>query len=106
MGDHAPDPRGWARRSFLKRVLGAGARAGRLAKSRHEVRIRSGAYHGDVLVVVSLRGGMDGVNAIVPTSEPRYNNLRPHIGIPQSKLIKLDNHFGCTPRSAVEEVLG
>jgi uncharacterized protein (DUF1501 family) len=56
-----------------------------------------GAYDGDVLVVLSLRGGIDGLNAIVPTAEPRYHSERPNIGIPQSKLIQLDSQFGMHP---------
>lgn len=89
---------GIGRRSFLKRVLGVGA-LGAVASQGLATKyaFASGAYHGDVLVVVSLRGGMDGINAIVPTFEPRYNTLRPHIGIPQSKLIKLNNQFGMHP---------
>ena len=51
-----------------------------------------GAYDGDVVVVLSLRGGIDSLNAIVPTTEPRYHSERPNIGIPESKLIQLDNH--------------
>lgn len=91
-------PQGIARRSFLKRVLGVGAAAGVASQSlATKYAFAQGAYQGDVLVVLSLRGGMDGVNAIVPTSDPQYNNLRPHIGIPQSKLIKLDNNFGLHP---------
>ena len=34
-------------------------------------------YTGDVLVVLSLRGGFDGLNTIVPTGDPRYAEVRP-----------------------------
>ena len=54
-------------------------------------------YVGDVLVVLSLRGGFDGLNTFVPTTEPRYAQVRPNIGIPQSALIQLDENFGLHP---------
>ena len=54
-------------------------------------------YDGDVLVVLSLRGGFDGLNAFVPTFEPKYYTVRPNIGIPQSALIPLDANFGMHP---------
>jgi uncharacterized protein (DUF1501 family) len=57
-------------------------------------------YQGDVLVVLSLRGGFDGLNAIVPTGDPRYREVRPTIGIPQSALLPLDPMFGLHPALA------
>jgi uncharacterized protein (DUF1501 family) len=51
-------------------------------------------YSGDVLVVVSLRGGFDGLSAVVPFGDPHYKTNRPSIGIPQSQLFQLDNMFG------------
>jgi len=51
-------------------------------------------YDGDVLVVVSLRGGFDGLSAIVPAGDPHYAPNRPSIGIPSSQLFTLDSMFG------------
>jgi uncharacterized protein (DUF1501 family) len=51
-------------------------------------------YSGDVLVVVSLRGGFDGLSAVVPSGDPHYTPSRPHIGIPNSLLSPLDQMFG------------
>lgn len=51
-------------------------------------------YAGDVLVVVSLRGGFDGLSAIVPAGDPHYAPNRPSIGIPSSQLFTLDSMFG------------
>ena len=56
-----------------------------------------GPYTGDVLVVVSLRGGFDGLNVIVPTGDPAYATWRPTIGIPQNALLPLDSMFGMHP---------
>ncbi|HXJ64457.1 MAG TPA: DUF1501 domain-containing protein, partial [Actinomycetota bacterium] len=55
---------------------------------------------GDVLVLLSLRGGMDGVNVIVPTGDPDYLAMRPNIGIPQGALVQLDQMFGLHPAMA------
>ncbi|MBV9485374.1 MAG: DUF1501 domain-containing protein [Frankiaceae bacterium] len=53
-----------------------------------------GKYDGDILVVVSLRGGFDGLSAVVPSGDPHYHSNRPTIGIPGSLLFKLDDMFG------------
>jgi uncharacterized protein (DUF1501 family) len=53
-----------------------------------------GSYDGDVLVVLSLRGGADGLSAVVPIGDPNYAPNRPNIGIPQSQLFQLDSTFG------------
>src|ERR1700709_70704 len=37
----------------------------------------AGSVDSDVLVVLSLRGGFDGLNAIVPTGDPSYLQWRP-----------------------------
>jgi uncharacterized protein (DUF1501 family) len=51
-------------------------------------------YTGDTLVVVSLRGGFDGLSAVVPSGDPHYAPNRPNIGIPNSQLFALDSMFG------------
>ena len=86
------------RRGFLKRLAGATALTG-LASQGLTTRLSFAAdgYNGDVLVVLSLKGGMDGLNAVVPTFEPRYLSLRPNTGIREAALIKLDNNFGLHP---------
>ncbi len=91
-------PNGVGRRTFLKGVAGATALTGLAAQGlTTRLSFASEPYDGDVLVVLSLRGGFDGINAIVPTSEPRYLDWRPHTGIPQSALIGLDENFGLHP---------
>ncbi|MEO6821924.1 MAG: DUF1501 domain-containing protein [Candidatus Nanopelagicales bacterium] len=57
-------------------------------------------WEGDTLIVLSLRGGFDGLSAIVPISNdlyPDYIAQRPNIGVPQSQLIDLDGRFGLHP---------
>ncbi len=57
-------------------------------------------YDGDVLVVLSLRGGFDGLSAIVPAADPTYAAARPNVGIPASRLLQLDARFGMHPALA------
>jgi uncharacterized protein (DUF1501 family) len=55
------------------------------------------------MVVLFQRGAMDGLNVVVPFSEPNYYNLRPTIAIPQPRrggadaAIDLDGFFGLHP---------
>lgn len=58
------------------------------------------SYTGDVLVVLSLRGGFDGLSAVVPAADPHYRAARPGIGIPAGQLIPLDATFGLHPALA------
>jgi len=58
---------------------------------------RPAASTADVLVVLSLRGGFDGLSAIVPAADPNYSRARPGIGVPASSLKKVDATFGLAP---------
>lgn len=51
----------------------------------------------DVLVVLSLRGGMDGLSVVVPTAAPELSALRPGIEVPRSTLKQVDQMFGLHP---------
>src|SRR6267143_997492 len=63
------------------------------------------------LVVLFQRGAADGLNIIIPFSEPNYYRLRPTIAIPQSRrgasdvAIDLDGYFGLHPNLAPLEPL-
>lgn len=87
-----------SRRSFLKGLVGATALGGLAAQGlTTQLAFADDGYDGDVMVVLSLKGGFDGLNAIVPAFEPRYFNLRPHTGIKQGALLPLDGQFGLHP---------
>ena len=66
--------RGFTRRAFLRRsgfVAGAvGLMGGRDLATR--LAFAAAPYTGDVLVVVSFRGGLDGLSAIVPRGDPDF----------------------------------
>jgi uncharacterized protein (DUF1501 family) len=49
------------------------------------------------LVVIFLRGGMDGLSVVVPGNDANYRSLRPNIGIPAAALLAGDRGFGLHP---------
>ncbi|OCH54880.1 DUF1501 domain-containing protein [Vibrio sp. ZF57] len=51
----------------------------------------------NIFIWVSLRGAMDGLNVVVPHTDPDYSNLRPNIGLKPEQLLKLDDFFGLHP---------
>lgn len=55
---------------------------------------------GNVLVVLSLRGGADGLSMVVPHGDPGYAAARPSIAIPTDRLVAADAMFGLHPQFA------
>ena len=59
---------------------------------------------GRKLIVVMLRGAVDGLNVVAPVGDPNYARLRPTIALPASGqeggALKLDNYFGLHPSLA------
>src|SRR6266508_6760501 len=57
----------------------------------------------NVLVCIFLRGGMDGLNVVIPHADPNYYRLRPTLAIPEptsgndATAIDLDGFFGMHP---------
>ena len=39
----------------------------------------------NILLVVELNGGNDGLNTVIPYQQPAYYNARPTLGIPKSR---------------------
>ncbi|OJF13948.1 DUF1501 domain-containing protein [Couchioplanes caeruleus] len=92
------------RRGVLARGLAAGA-AGALAGLVGEglstrLAFAAGAYTGDTLVVLSLRGGFDGLSAIAPIGDADYYRARPSIAVPKSQVIGGNAMFGLHPALA------
>jgi len=50
----------------------------------------------NILVIVQLSGGNDGLNTIVPTKDDTYYKARPNIGL-KEKLHRLDDSFSLNP---------
>lgn len=86
------------RREFIRNTAAAtavAAMAPRLAFAA------DGAPARGTLVVIFQRGGMDGLNAVVPHGDADYYRLRPTIGIPRPGVgngaLDLDGFFGLHP---------
>ncbi|MEX5633849.1 DUF1501 domain-containing protein [Parafrankia sp. FMc2] len=92
-GRYAPSRRG---------VLAAAGAVGITASlaSVLPVRVAFADTPGRTLVILSLRGGMDGLNALVPGADPNYAGLRADIAIPTGQLISMDRTFGLHPAYA------
>jgi uncharacterized protein (DUF1501 family) len=56
-----------------------------------------GETGGNVLVVLSLRGGADGLSMVVPYGDPGYYAARPQTAIPEGSLLATDGMFGLHP---------
>jgi Uncharacterized protein conserved in bacteria len=74
-----------------------------------ETQPKPGVAKGKTLVVIFLRGGMDGLNFIVPYGDPAYAGLRKNLriappGQPEGAL-DLDGFFGLHPRAAALQPL-
>ncbi len=88
----------FTRRSLLKAVgLGTVAiAAGPMVGMRAAFAADPG-WTGDTLVVLSLRGGFDGLSAIAPIGDPAYATWRPGIAVPAASAFQLDSMFGMHP---------
>ena len=53
-----------------------------------------------VLAVVSLSGGNDGLNTVIPFTNPQYRDYRPTLGIPEDQIVPFTNELGFHPSMA------
>src|SRR6478672_8454756 len=91
-----------SRRRFLGGVAAAGAATMTTSLFGQAVRQASFAEvtGGNVLVVISFRGGIDGLGMVVPHGDPGYYQARPRIALPRNSLIAQDAMFGLHPAMA------
>ncbi len=52
---------------------------------------------GNILVVLQLAGGNDGLNTVIPMGNDEYRKSRPTIGVPEASILKLDPQTGLHP---------
>ena len=55
-----------------------------------------GRYN-NLLILVELKGGNDGLNTVVPYADGEYYNLRPRIAIARDQVLQLDARSGLHP---------
>ncbi len=60
----------------------------------------AGVQGGNTLVVLSLRGGVDGLGVVVPHGDPGYYKVRPSTSVPAASLVCADAMFGLHPMMA------
>jgi len=91
------------RRDFLA-LTGAAATAGvSLWLPRAAAAPKPGmaaAGYANVLILVELKGGNDGLNTVVPYADPQYYALRRSIGIKRDQVLQLDERTGLHPSLA------
>jgi uncharacterized protein (DUF1501 family) len=58
-----------------------------------------------ILVVVTLYGGNDGLNTVVPYSDSLYYKLRPEISYAPEKVLQLDSSLGLNPSMTAMKTL-
>jgi uncharacterized protein (DUF1501 family) len=93
-----------SRRAFISRSLGVAVLGGtipsffeRAAFADPLPALGSSLDPRNVLVVVQMGGGNDGLNTIVPYSDDAYHSVRPVIGIDGKLVLKIDDRIGLNP---------
>jgi uncharacterized protein (DUF1501 family) len=56
-----------------------------------------GIHNNRVLVVLQLAGGNDGLNTVVPYSDPAYATARPTVGVRPESVLHIDSNVGLNP---------
>ncbi|KVQ43281.1 Twin-arginine translocation pathway signal sequence domain-containing protein [Burkholderia cepacia] len=90
------------RRDFLT-LTGAAAAAGVSlwqAPAMAATGRQPAAGYANVLILVELKGGNDGLNTVVPYADPLYYQFRRSIGIKREQVLQLDAHTGLHPSLA------
>ena len=97
-----------SRRRFLALAGGVGAAAGAAAAlgprawdallgGSAGVAGAMGSATGRTLVLLTMYGGNDGLNTVIPYTDPNYRKYRPTLGIDESTVIPLGDGFGLHP---------
>ncbi len=105
------DPSGYSRRRFLQMVgwgVGGGAVLGGLGSTVFPNmvpgQLRDAWAAGpigpndNILVLVGMYGGNDGLNTVVPFNNPLYYQYRSNIAIPGNQALHLDGNVGLHPK--------
>jgi uncharacterized protein (DUF1501 family) len=90
------DDLGCSRRRLLA-LAGVTAGVSALELATPAMAFGSGRATGDLLVVITLSGGADGLTLVPPLHDAGYLAARPEVGVRPSLAIPLDRHFGLHP---------
>lgn len=100
------------RRDFLKTAAGVSVVSLASTTPRFLTRLAYGdenqnrAGDKNVLVVIQLSGGNDGLNTVVPYRNEKYRSLRPTLAVSENDVLKIDDDLGFHPQlSGVAELL-
>ncbi len=95
------------RRAFLNRSLGIAVLGGtlpsflpRAAFAQTLPSLGSTVDPGNVLLVIQLGGGNDGLNTVVPYADDDYHRVRPAISVAENTVLKIDDRIGLNPAMA------
>ncbi len=80
------------RRDLIKQLLGMGLAGGVLGTD--QLLAKQLAANGQRLILLELSGANDGLNTLVPYRNDHYYRLRPQLGLPESKIITLEDNYG------------
>ncbi|MEO1523804.1 MAG: DUF1501 domain-containing protein [Planctomycetota bacterium] len=86
----------YKRRQFLTQLSGVMA----FGAAAPQVLCRAAAAGGDndrILVVVEMAGGNDGLNSVIPHSDPAYKKARPTLAISKAACLPIDDEIGLHP---------
>ncbi len=86
------------RRDFLKTLSGAGLVA--LSPTLSFAAAPPAAAYDRLLILVELKGGMDGFNTVVPLADVEYSEyarLRPRLAVKRDAILQLDERTGLAP---------
>ena len=83
------------RRDFLQTLGGT-----TLAAMAHPGALAGSPVRSRLLVLVELKGGNDGLNTVVPYTDPTYYRLRPTLAIGRDAVLPLDSRLGLHPSLA------
>ena len=90
------------RRKFLAASIGAagvlsGAAAITWPELQRAARDRPLADGSGILVIVTLYGGNDGINTLIPYADNAYHDARPELAYAPSEVLHLDDRLGLNP---------
>ncbi|SDQ54454.1 Uncharacterized conserved protein, DUF1501 family [Paraburkholderia fungorum] len=88
------------RRSFLSTSAAAGATLWLPRAFGAQTALADGASangYDNLLILVELKGGNDGLNTVIPFADPAYYELRRNIGIKRGQAIQLDERTALHP---------